>query len=108
MSEHDAIIENLNAKKVELEERLERVEASLRKTHAKDWGEQALERENEEVIEALEVNIRTELAQIFGALKRVEKGEFGICVVCDEPIRKERLEVLPYIDRCFNCANEPE
>ncbi len=108
MSEYGAIIEKLNLKKQELEERLDRVEGSLRKTHAKDWSEQAQERENEEVVEQLDQSIRVELNQIHEALSRAEKNQYGICEICDGPIRSERLEALPYTNRCFSCASELE
>ncbi len=108
MKELESVIEKLNAKKDELEERLERVDASLRKTHAKDWSEQAQERENDEVVEALGSNIRVELHQINEALARVDNGEYGTCAVCDGPIRVARLEALPYTDRCHSCATELE
>lgn len=108
MKELESVIEKLNAKRDELKERLERVEASLRKTHAKDWSEQAQERENDEVVVALESNIRVELNQIHEALARAENGEYGICTVCDGPIRVARLEALPYTDRCHSCATELE
>ncbi len=108
MSEYKQIIQKLNVKKEELEERLGRVEDSLRKTHAKDWSEQAQERENDEVVERLEESVRVELNQIYEALSRAEKNEYGTCEVCDGPIRAERLEALPYTNRCFNCASELE
>ena len=108
MSELTGFVEKLKAKKDELEERLERVDASLRKTHAKDWSEQAQERENEEVVEALASSIRVELNQIYEALSRADKGVYGTCVVCDGPIRVARLEALPYTDRCHSCAEELE
>ena len=108
MKEHKAIIEKLKLRQDELAERLNKVEESLRKTHAKDWEEQAIERENEEVVEALNETIRTELEQIIAALNRVEKNEFGICSICDDPIPIGRLEALPYTDRCVGCASEME
>lgn len=108
MSDHEEIVKKLNLKKQELEERLDRVENSLRKTHAKDWSEQAQERENEEVVEKLDESLRIELNQIYKALSRVEKNEYGVCDVCDGQIRVERLEALPYTNRCFNCASELE
>jgi len=108
MSEYEKIVEKLNLRKQELEERLGRVEDSLRKTHAKDWSEQAQERENEEVVEKLEESARLELDQIYEALSRAEKNEYGACEVCDGPIRTERLEALPYTNRCFNCASDLE
>ena len=108
MSDHEEIVKKLNLKKQELEERLDRVEDSLRKTHAKDWSEQAQERENEEVVEKLDENLRIELNQIYQALSRVEENKYGVCDVCDGQIRVERLEALPYTNRCFNCASELE
>jgi len=54
MSYHKEIVKKLNLRKQEFEERLDRVKDSLRKTHAKDWSEQAQERENEEVVEKLD------------------------------------------------------
>ena len=108
MKEHEAIIEKLKLRQAELQERLNKVEASLRKTHAKDWEEQAIERENEEVVEALDESIRSELNQIMVALNRVEKNEYGVCSICDDPIPTGRLEALPYTDRCVSCASEME
>jgi RNA polymerase-binding transcription factor DksA len=108
MSDHEEIVKKLNLKKQELEERLARVEDSLRKTHAKDWSEQAQERENEEVVEKLDESLRIELNQIYEALSRVEENKYGVCDVCDGQIRVERLEALPYTNRCFNCASELE
>lgn len=108
MEELNVFIEKLQSKKDELEERLERVDASLRKTHAKDWSEQAQERENEEVVEALASSIRVELNQIYEALSRAEKGSYGICVACDAPIEVARLKALPYTTLCLRCAEELE
>ncbi len=108
MSDYDAIIEKLRIKKAELENRLNKVESSMRKTYAKDSQEQSIERENDEVVEALDENIRTELNQINTALARVEKNQYGICAVCDDPIPVARLEALPYTDRCVSCASESE
>lgn len=108
MSEYEGFIQKLNLRKKELEERLNRAEDSLRKTHAKDWSEQAQERENDEVVEQLEESARIELTQIHDALSRLENNQYGICEACDGPIRAERLEALPYTNRCFNCASELE
>lgn len=108
MSEYDAIIKKLRIKKAELENRLGKVASSMRKTYAKDWEEQSIERENDEVVEALDESIRTELNLVNTALARADKGEYGICAICDEPIPVARLEALPYTDRCVSCASESE
>ena len=108
MSEYDAIIERLRIRKSELEGRLNRVASSMRKTYAKDWEEQSIERENDEVVDALDETLRTELNQVNTALSRVDKDQYGVCAICDEPIPVARLEALPYTDRCVSCASESE
>lgn len=49
-----------------------------------------------------------ELARIAGALKRIEIGDYGYCVSCDEPIAKERLRVDPAAPLCIVCAGNAE
>lgn len=45
-----------------------------------------------------------ELNRIDAALKRMEKGEFGFCAVCGEPIEPKRLELDPSLPTCIACA----
>jgi RNA polymerase-binding protein DksA len=42
------------------------------------------------------------------ALARLEKGKFGICVQCGEPISKPRLQAIPYTKHCIQCARAVE
>ena len=46
------------------------------------------------------------VAAIDQALLRIERGEYGICERCEEPIEERRLEVVPWAVRCF--AHETE
>jgi len=39
------------------------------------------------------------------ALRRIEDGTFGRCEECKEPIAKERLDAIPYVRLCINCAS---
>ena len=95
----------------ELEHRLDAITKDI--THAdappeKDFAEQAVERENEEVLDALGSATREELAKIKQALVRMDRGEFGHCVQCGEPIQQARLEAIPYSDRCIRCASNKD
>ncbi|MCR9222299.1 MAG: TraR/DksA family transcriptional regulator [Alphaproteobacteria bacterium] len=45
-----------------------------------------------------------ELARIKAALERLEAGDYGYCVVCDEPIGARRLQADPAIPTCVDCA----
>jgi len=42
------------------------------------------------------------------ALSRMEKGTYGHCVECDEPISKPRLQAIPYARHCIQCARKLE
>jgi len=37
------------------------------------------------------------------ALKSMDKGTWGICENCGQPIAPERLEALPFVTLCINC-----
>jgi DnaK suppressor protein len=45
-----------------------------------------------------------ELAAVEGALRRIELGEYGDCIVCGEEINVRRLLVAPTSTRCVACA----
>ena len=44
------------------------------------------------------------LADIDGALLRLDEGSYGLCVGCTEPILAERLLAVPYTRHCVPCA----
>jgi DnaK suppressor protein len=37
------------------------------------------------------------------ALDRLSSGEYGVCLVCDEPIAVKRLRALPWARHCVRC-----
>ena len=43
------------------------------------------------------------LMQIGAALKRIDCGEFGICIECEEPISPKRLAAVPWAAYCLHC-----
>jgi DnaK suppressor protein len=57
---------------------------------------------------ALDQRSRTEPAEIDDAITRIDRGEYGICETCDEPIRPERLLALPSTVHCLECAEQAE
>ena len=42
------------------------------------------------------------------ALKRLEKGEYGRCQECGEPISEGRLKIRPYAVFCVKCKTKRE
>ncbi len=52
---------------------------------------------------ALEKQIRDHLAEVEHALRKFEKGTYGLCDSCGQPIDPARLEALPQASLCLNC-----
>lgn len=48
------------------------------------------------------------LEQVAAAIKRIERGTYGMCAVCDEPIEEKRLEAVPWAERCRGCQEREE
>jgi RNA polymerase-binding protein DksA len=102
--EASVIRSRLEARLAELDLRLGRIEQRLRAPGHRDSGEQALESENDEVLERLgEAEIR-EIAEIRSALRRIDDGSYGSCARCGGEIGAGRLEVLPVTTVCIACA----
>ena len=45
-----------------------------------------------------------ELQKLQDALKRLEDGSYGTCMMCRQPIAPARLEAQPDAILCINCA----
>lgn len=61
-----------------------------------------------EVLRHIENRNRRLAWQIHRALERIEKGEFGICESCGDPISYKRLMVQPTAVLCLSCQREIE
>jgi RNA polymerase-binding protein DksA len=97
----------LVARRRELAARAAHVAADLRREHeplSPDFSEQAVQRENDEVLQGIGDAARDELRLIDRALKRLERGEYFECARCGGTIGEGRLEAIPYADLCADCA----
>jgi len=48
------------------------------------------------------------LIEIDDAIRRIRDGAYGICEGSGEPIKKERLEAIPWARYCVDCARLAE
>jgi len=57
---------------------------------------------------ALHLRQRLELQEtrIQTALERIEEGTYGVCVVCDEPMDRRRLDLMPEVPACVACLQK--
>ena len=101
--------ESLRARRAELADRLERIDRDRRRQREPlegDWHEAAIQKENDEVLDALDESVRAELAEIDLALERLERGQYGFCAACGRAISAARLRALPATSRCSACARK--
>lgn len=99
-----AIRAQLEAKLAGLEQRLASIKHDVSRSHSTDSAEQAQERENDEVEEAIGVETEQLLRDVRAALARLDEGLYGICESCGDDIAPGRLEVLPETVLCVKCA----
>jgi len=51
---------------------------------------------------------RRMLRQVEGALDRLDRGEYGTCDHCREPIGAQRLKAVPWARYCVDCQEKEE
>jgi DnaK suppressor protein len=109
VKEYEEIRSNLIDMLEELDDRLTRITDDVKHVEeplSKDSEEKASQMENDEVLDFLGNAARNEIEQIKQAIARIDRGEYGICECCGEPIATERLKAVPYSNLCIKCANE--
>ena len=102
----------------ELEERRKKLlvaaKAQLSSEMGLDRNEMADENDlaSSEYLLSFELRLRDRekylLRKIEDAIERIEKGEYGICEVCDEDISIGRLKARPVTTMCIRCKEEQE
>ncbi len=87
--------------------RVSRIEGHIRRDGEainQDSEEAVVEKENDAVLDGLDTQGRSELAQIEHALDRIAKGQYHVCTKCGATITEQRLAALPYTTLCVKCA----
>jgi RNA polymerase-binding transcription factor DksA len=70
-----------------------------------DFPDQAVQRQNDEVIDRLRALTAWEMDRIDNALAQIASGNYGYCERCERPIEPARLEVMPAAPLCARCAS---
>lgn len=61
-----------------------------------------------EKILALLQTLERKLESVDHALRKVEKGTYGVCENCGNPIDPARLKAIPHAVLCFDCKARAE
>lgn len=73
-----------------------------------DPADMAANAYTKELLISMSANDRKLLELIDEALVRVEKGEYGECVNCGEPVAEKRLDAVPWTRYCLKCQDMQE
>ncbi len=73
-----------------------------------DPADMAANAYTKELLISMSANDRMLLQLIDEALGRVEKGEYGECVNCGEPVQEKRLDAVPWARYCLKCQDLQE
>ena len=116
MQNHEAVIDSLRhrllARRASIIGRVARTEDLLGQLDENqpptEAEEEAQDLNQARLTAQLEERGRAEIDAIDVAITRIERGEYGYCETCEEPIDVARLEVLPTARQCTTCAETNE
>ena len=60
-------------------------------------------------LEAARMNSSSaKVKEILDAIARIESGEYGVCIDCEDPIAERRLAAVPWAKRCIRCQERQD
>lgn len=73
-----------------------------------DLADKASSSYTKEFLYSLSNTERTILDQVGAALERLDGGEYGTCMECEEKISRKRLDAVPWARYCVPCQEKIE
>ena len=105
----ESVKKKLLARKIELDELLaSEYRDQPADNEVLDPGDQAVAANLEEIKISLHNNEKSEYDRIVKALELIERGTYGICIDCEQPIAEKRLELYPNALCCVACQEARE
>lgn len=89
----------------EYSSRAQAIRHDLARSHSADFAEQAQQRQNDEVLEALLAEAEAGQRQVEKASRRLDEGHYGLCQRCAQVIQPARLQAMPAAEYCLSCAD---
>ena len=74
--------------------------ASMPRVNEEDQAQQSHEESVQLRLNSLDYN---KLRQVDAALDRLDDGEYGVCMACEEQIPARRLQIIPWAKYCVAC-----
>ena len=107
----EALKRKLQAKESELLAELSRLARDERQPDdlgTQDLADQANTSYSKEERFQLSSHEREVLLQVQSALRRTEEGDYGLCIACNEPVDRKRLDAVPWAAYCVECQELQE
>ena len=101
---YESLKAELEQRRADMQKRLASIKADVTQEHSGDSAEQAQERENDEVVDAIGNETRQSLYDIQVALDKIAEGTYGECEACGNEIAEGRLKAIPEAVKCVDCA----
>ncbi len=73
-----------------------------------DIGDMSSVTYSRDVLFNLSATQKQRINDIDAALERIDKGEYGVCLECEEKISPRRMEVRPFSRYCIDCKTDIE
>ena len=102
---YEELKQELEKRLADMQARLSSIKRDVTQEYSGDSAEQAQERENDEVVDAIGNETRQSLHAIQVALDKIADGTYGECESCGNDIGEGRLRAIPEATRCVNCAD---
>jgi len=99
------LLDSLKEKQIELITRINAIENDFKKGRSQDFSEQATETENDQVLDEIRNESKSELQLVNEAIRKLANDQYGVCSHCSNDIHPERLHALPYTQTCIHCAH---
>ena len=71
---------------------------------SRSYDQGVLQEESPSVL--LNVFLYGQLREVEQALDRLDRGEYGCCLECEEPIAAKRLRAVPWTRYCLSCQEK--
>lgn len=108
-AEISALAAVLNENKIELAKNVEdKKNLDMGESEGGDSIDQATRSLDKEILFELSDNERKMLGDIEAALRKMEKGTYGLCEHCKSVIEKKRIKALPSARYCITCQSGTE
>ncbi|ATC94235.1 TraR/DksA family transcriptional regulator [Pseudoalteromonas tunicata] len=101
---NDTLLLKLEQQQAELINRINAIENDFKQGRSADFAEYVSETENDQVLNTIRNEAKSELQLVNQAIENLHQGHYGVCQQCLKAIAPARLEALPYTQTCIDCA----